>query len=51
MADDDLPRTGDTYTCGKCGMSILVTDDCQADGDGPFFACCGESMDKSVEKD
>ncbi len=51
MADDDRPKTGDTYTCSHCGMSILLTEDCKSEGDGPFFACCGESMNKSDEKD
>lgn len=47
MADDDHPKEGDTYRCAKCGMGILLTDDCKADKDGPFFACCGESMERT----
>lgn len=47
MADDDRPTEGDTYRCATCGMAILVTDDCKSDGDGPFFACCGESMERT----
>ena len=50
MANDDHPKEGDTYECAACGMAILLTEDCESEGDGPFFACCGQSMDKTGEK-
>lgn len=47
----DRPKEGDTYECRICGMDILVTSDCKCEKeDGPFFACCGEQMEKKISK-
>jgi len=52
MADNDKPIEGDTYACKGCEMSILVTKNCDCEGgDGPFFACCGEAMEKQASSD
>jgi hypothetical protein len=43
----DLPKTGQTYRCDKCGMEVKVTRDCQCQEGSPLLACCGEQMTKA----
>ena len=47
---NDKPTEGDTYECKTCGMSILLTADCKCEtADGPFFACCGQQLEKKSD--
>lgn len=51
-SQSNKPIEGDTYHCEQCDMSILVTTSCNCDtGNGAFFSCCGEQMEKSPTKD
>ena len=50
MADDDNPKTGDTWACDTCGMAILLTEDCNCEDGAPFFSCCGAQMEQTGSK-
>jgi hypothetical protein len=42
-AMEGLPKIGDVYQCGTCGMEIEVVADCGCP-DGPRLECCGRPM-------
>lgn len=41
-----VPEAGDIFTCGCCGMRVLVVRDCWCNDEDckPCFKCCGEEM-------
>lgn len=53
MSEKDAnPKEGDTYHCKSCDMSLLITTSCQcSSGDGAFFSCCGEQLERKSSSD
>jgi hypothetical protein len=42
-----LPKTGDTLRCQKCGMEVKVSQDCKCDSGQPRLECCGQPLAKA----
>lgn len=42
-----LPKTGDRYECGECGMIVELTTDCRCEDGTPEFRCCGQALQEA----